>query len=320
MTTEAVNGTRQVTNHIVMVRPVAFYFNAQTAANDFFQKNLHEPPGLVQARALREFDALVAKLRAAGVTVAVLQDVDPPCATPDSIFPNNWFVSFDDNTLVLCPMYAENRRAERGKFLGGLVAACGCDRLSILDYTRHEQQGRFLEGTGAMVLDRIQRKAYCCLSDRADADLFAAFCREFAFTPVAFHGFQSLAGRRVPIYHTNVMMALGERYGVICLDAIDDPAERAAVVAAVEASGREIIPIAEEQVDRFAGNEIELEGAQGKRYTVISASTFACLTEAQKGTLSRYTEIISADVMTIETYGGGSVRCMISEVFAWPQR
>lgn len=306
---------RQITNQICMVRPVSFYFNQETAANDFYQHNLGEKHDIVQAKALIEFDNMVALLQSKGITVHVLQDDNQICDTPDSIFPNNWFVSLEGGRLVLCPMFAHDRRTERLKFLGALIESIGQSKLEVVNYTQHEQNNQFLEGTGAMVLDRANKKAYCCLSMRADETLFNTFCAENGFKPVAFHAFQTYQNRRAAIYHTNVMMALGEKFCVICLSSIDDPAERARVVQELEESGKEIVDVTEEQLNHFAGNEIELEGTGGKRYTVMTKATYDCLTPDQRAVIEKSSEIIAPDVKTIETYGGGSVRCMISELF-----
>ncbi|MCL6263247.1 citrulline utilization hydrolase CtlX [Craterilacuibacter sp. RT1T] len=298
-----------------MVRPVSFYFNQETAANDFYQHNLGEKRDIVQAKALIEFDNMVALLQSKGITVHVLQDDNQVCDTPDSIFPNNWFVSLEGGRLVLCPMFAHDRRTERLKFLGALVESIGQSKLEVVNYTQHEQNDVFLEGTGAMVLDRANKKAYCCLSMRADEALFNTFCAENGFKPVAFHAYQTYQNRRAAIYHTNVMMALGEKFCVICLSSIDDAAERARVVQELEESGKEIVDVTEEQLNHFAGNEIELEGTGGKRYTVMTKATYDCLTPEQRAVIEKSSEIIAPDVKTIETYGGGSVRCMISELF-----
>ncbi len=306
---------RQITNFIVMVRPIRFDFNPQTAANDFFQNDLGEKPDIVQAKALIEFDGFVDKLRSKGITVHVFQDDDSVFATPDSIFPNNWFVSLGGGKLVLCPMFAEDRRHERTKFLGGLVEVIGEDTLEIHDYTKHEQDKRYLEGTGAMVLDRVNEKAYCCLSERADEELFRRFCSDFGFKPVSFHAFQSHRGTRVSIYHTNVMMAMGEEFAVVCLSSIDDKTERQSVVDELTECGKEIIDASESEIDNFAGNQIELEGRAGQRYTVMTSSSYNVLTNGQKAELERSSEILVGDVATIESYGGGSVRCMIAELF-----
>ena len=306
---------RQITRDIAMVRPCSFYFNAETATNDFFQKNLGEKRDIVQAKALIEFDGFVDKLRGKGVNVHVIEDDAAVFDTPDSIFPNNWFVSLEGDRLVLCPMFAEDRRLERIKFLGALVEAMGRDHLRIYDYTKHEKDGRFLEGTGAMVLDRANKKAYCCLSERADEGLFLQFCKDFGFKAVPFHGFQTYRQQRVAIYHTNVMMAVGEKYAVVCLDAIDDPDERKLVIEELTESGKEILAVSEHEIDNFAGNEIEVLGADDKRYTVMTHSTFSVLTDEQKAEIEKSSEILVGDVQTIEAYGGGSVRCMISEIF-----
>ncbi|RQW29833.1 amidinotransferase [Rhodobacteraceae bacterium CH30] len=306
---------RQITNQICMVRPVSFYFNQETAANDFYQHNLGEKRDIVQAKALIEFDNMVALLESKGITVHVLQDDNQLCETPDSIFPNNWFVSQEGGKLALCPMFAHDRRTERIKFLGRLIESIGLAHVELTNYTQYEEKNQFLEGTGAMVLDRVNRKAYCCLSVRADETLFRQFCADNDFKPVAFHAFQTYQNRRAAIYHTNVMMGLGEKFAVICLSSIDDPAERAMVVKELEENGKEIIDVSEEQINHFAGNEIELEGTGGKRFTVMTKATYDCLTAEQRAIIEKSSEIISPDVKTIETYGGGSVRCMISELF-----
>jgi hypothetical protein len=306
---------KQITNSIAMVRPVSFSFNTQTAANDFFQHKLKERPDIIEAKALIEFDGFVEKLRSKGVDVHVFQDDDSVWKTPDSIFPNNWFVSMEDGKLLLCPMFAEDRRHERSKFLGRLVAAIGRDRIEIVDYTKYEQENKFLEGTGAMVLDRVNKKAYACLSERCDEGLFRKFCSEFGFKAVPFHGFQTYQGKRAAIYHTNVMMALGEKFAVVCLSAIDDPKERQMVVDELTESGKQIMDASESEIDDFAGNEIEVEGTDGKRYTVMTHSTHKVLTKKQKAEIEKSSKILVGDVDTIEEVGGGSVRCMISELF-----
>jgi len=306
---------RQITNTITMIRPIAFYFNDQTAANDFYQKNLGEKHDIVQAKALIEFDNFVAHLRSKGIVVNVIQDTNQVYYSPDSIFPNNWFVSLEDNKLLLCPMFAEDRRTERLKFLGALIQFIGKDKLEVVDYTHHEKENKFLEGTGAMVLDRINRKAYATISERCNEELFQKFCADFGFKAVPFHANQTVNGKRLPIYHTNVMMGLGEKFAVVCLSSIDDETERSNLIKELEENGKEIIDISEDQTNNFAGNEIELEGENGKRYTVMTHSTFDVLTDAQKAVIEKSSEILVGDVHTIETYGGGSVRCMISEVF-----
>ena len=306
---------RQITHSIAMVRPIAFHFNQQTAKNDFFQQKLKENPQDIEAKALLEFDGFVEALRSKGVRVNVFQDDDSIWQTPDSIFPNNWFVSLEDNTLVLCPMFADDRRYERTKFLGRLVEAIDKPELKIVDYTHYERDHRFLEGTGAMVLDRVNKKAYGCLSERCDEGLLRQFCSDFGYKAVPFHGYQTYEGKRVPIYHTNVMMAMGEKFAVICLSAIDDVDERKMVVSEIEETGKEIVDMTESEINNFAGNEIEVEGKDKQRYTVMTHSTFNVLTESQRNVIQKSSELIVGNVDTIEDVGGGSVRCMISELF-----
>lgn len=305
----------QNTDRLVMVRPSDFYFNNQTAVNNAFQENLGGNPAAVQAQALAEFDGFVDELRDAGVTVNVLQDDDAVYNTPDSIFPNNWFVSLDGGVLVVCPMFAKDRRTERLKFLGGLVEAIGADKLQLVDYTRFEDQGKFLEGTGAMVLDRVHKKAYACLSPRCDEDVLNRFCSEFGYTAVAFHGYSMSDGKREAVYHTNVMMSVAEQYAIVDLDAITDDGERERVVGELADDGKQVIDISPGETNDFAGNELQVRSANGDLLLVMTKPTFGGLTEQQKGQLEQYNRLLVADVDTIENYGGGSVRCMIGEIY-----
>jgi hypothetical protein len=306
---------KQTTNSILMIRPVAFRMNEQTAVNNYYQKVLDGLlPATVNAKAQEEFDTFVEKLRNAGVDVTVVEDtLDPD--TPDSIFPNNW-ISFHQNAeVVLYPMFAENRRAERREDILDTLEEKGFKIKSINDYTEAEEDGYFLEGTGSLLLDRKNQKAYCALSPRADEELFIEFCEDYDLAPVIFEAFQTVNGERKLIYHTNVIMTLGENFAVICADCIDDKKERKMVLNNLKEDGKEVIMITEEQVNNFAGNMLEVKGTDDKRYLVMSTSAFQSLTKKQITQLEKHAEILSSSLDTIEACGGGSARCMMAEIF-----
>jgi hypothetical protein len=235
--------------------------------------------------------------------------------TPDSHFPNNWVSFHEDGTVGLYPMFAENRRLERREAVITLLESNGFNIENIVDYTSAEEEDLFLEGTGSLLLDRVNRKAYCALSQRADEDLFIEFCEDFEFTPVVFTSNQTVDNARTPIYHTNVMMCLGETFSVICLDSIDDKKERKNIVKHLKEDGKEVIAISEAQVGQFAGNMLQVKGEDDKRYLVMSQSAYDCLTKDQLNKLEKHTAILSSSLSTIEACGGGSARCMMAEVF-----
>ncbi len=297
-----------------MIRPVAFRMNEETAVNNYFQEDIDLRNSEINARAQAEFDAFVAKLRAVGVRVIVEHD-DLKMDTPDSIFPNNW-VSFHENGIVgLYPMFAENRRRERREEIMDRLESEGFLIEGFMDYTSAEEEGYFLEATGSLVLDRQKKKAYCALSPRADEELLIEFCEDFDYFPVVFKANQTVDGERMPIYHTNVMMALAEDFVVICLDSIDDAKERNNVIQHLKDSGKEIISITEAQMHHFAGNMLQVRGKDDSKYMVMSLAAHNCLTPEQIETIEKYSQILSSDLETIETCGGGSARCMMAEVF-----
>lgn len=304
----------QTTNTILMIRPISFRMNEQTAINNYFQVDLDLKNAEINLKALREFDIFVEKLRSEGVNVVVEQD-DKLMDTPDSIFPNNW-VSFHENgDVAMYPMFAENRRKERREevFLG--LEKHGFKIENIVDYSSAEDDDYFLEGTGSIVLDRVNRKAYCALSPRADEELFIEFCEDFEYTPVVFIANQTVGGKRLPIYHTNVMMCLAETFAVICLDCIDDKHDRKNVVKHLKKDKKDIIEITEAQMANFAGNMLQVRGKDDKRILVMSKSAHQSLTSMQISRISMHCDILYSDLETIETCGGGSARCMMAEVF-----
>nr|WP_321237316.1 arginine deiminase-related protein [uncultured Psychroserpens sp.] len=304
----------QTTNTILMIRPVNFRMNEETAVNNYFQEDLNLKKAEINAKAQEEFDAFVEKLRAFGVNVIVEND-DISLDTPDSIFPNNW-VSFHRNgNVVLYPMFAENRRRERREAILIRLEEEGFKIENIIDYTSAEEEGLYLEGTGSLLLDRINSKVYCALSARADEDLVIEFCEDFECTPVIFTANQSVEGKRLPIYHTNVMMCLAEQFAVICLDTIDDKKERKNVIKHLKEDGKEIIDISESQMHKFAGNMLQVQNDDGQRYLVMSKAAHESLTPKQVANIEKFCPIISSSLETIETCGGGSARCMMAEVF-----
>jgi hypothetical protein len=306
---------KQTTNAILMIRPVAFRMNEQTAVNNYYQKVLD---GLsaetVNAKAQAEFDAFVAKLRKAGVHVTVVEDTLEP-NTPDSIFPNNWISFHENGDVVLYPMFAENRRAERREDILDILEDDGFVINEIMDYTLAEEDNVYLEGTGSLLLDRENGKAYCALSPRADEELMIEFCEDFEFTPVIFEAFQTVNGERKLIYHTNVMMCLGDTFAVICADCIDDKKERKMVLDSLKGDDKEIILITEDQMNSFAGNMLEVKGKNDERFLVMSESAYKSLTKKQIAQLEAHVEIIHSSLDTIEACGGGSARCMMAEIF-----
>lgn len=270
---------KQYAQTILMVEPVDFRFNVQTAVNNYFQVETDESPDSIQKKALGEFNGMVAKLREKGVNVVVLKDTPEP-HTPDSIFPNNWITFHEDNSVALYPMFAKNRREERRtEDVLNLLSKHGFNAQQITDYTASEEDNIFLEGTGSIILDRVNMIAYAALSPRTDKDLFLKFCEDFNYRPVAFEANQTVDGKRMQIYHTNVMMCVADDYAVICLSTIDDPAENKMVVDALRGSGKEIIDISEEQMHRFAGNMLQVGGSGNSRYLVMSKTACDSLTE-----------------------------------------
>jgi len=298
-----------------MIRPVAFRMNEQTAVNNYYQKVLDNLlPATVNAKAQEEFDTFVSKLRAVGVDVTVVDDTLNP-DTPDSIFPNNWISFHESGDVALYPMFAENRRPERREDVLDILEDNGFVINEIMDYTSAEEDGFFLEGTGSILLDRENDKAYCALSPRADEELFIEFCEDFEYTPVIFEAFQTVNGERKLIYHTNVMMCLGETFAVICADCIDDKKERKIVLDSLRGDEKEVILITEDQVNNFAGNMLEVKGANDRRYLVMSTSAYKSLTKKQIAQIEEHVTILSSSLDTIEACGGGSARCMMAEIF-----
>ncbi len=298
----------QTTSTILMIRPVNFGFNEQTAGSNAFQ-NRNAEQQLVQDKALTEFDAMVAKLRDNGVEVIVIQDTAEP-HTPDSIFPNNWVSFHRDGNVFLYPMMAENRRLERREdIILGLENEFKIK--NVIDLSRFESENKFLEGTGSMVLDREHKLAYACLSPRTDKDVLDLFCLESGYKPVLFHAVDQSG---MDIYHTNVLMCVGSNFVVICLESIRDTDEKFWVIETIAASQKQLIDISFEQMNHFAGNMLEVQNLQGEKMIVMSKSAWDSLNQQQREKLRSFCKPVYSDISTIESNGGGSARCMMAEV------
>jgi len=305
----------QITNTVLMIRPVQFRLNEQTSVNNYYQKDLgNTRPEAVNKMAVKEFDGMVKKLKKVGIQVIVVKDTKE-FDTPDSIFPNNWISFHANGTIGLYPMFAENRRLERKESVLEAVEAQGFVVKNVVDYTAAEADNLFLEGTGSILLDRVNNKAYCAISDRADEELFIEFCEDFEYTPVVFSAYQTVNHKREKIYHTNVMMCIGDRFAVVCLASIDDKKERKSLVKHLQDDGKKVIEISEEQVNNFAGNMLQLKGSEDASYLVMSESALNSLRPAQVQLIESYATIVSSPLDTIESCGGGSARCMMAEVF-----
>ena len=304
---------KQITNTVLMVRPVRFRMNEQTVVNNYFQEEMDLKNDEINRQAQQEFDVLVEKLRTVGVKVIVVDDIYEQ-NTPDSVFPNNWITFHQNGDIAIYPMFAENRRRERREDILDKVEAEGFDIENVYDYTDAEKENIFLEGTGAMVLDRVNRKAYCALSPRADEELFIEFCEDFEYTPVIFKAYQQVNNEQLPIYHTNVMMALGVDFAVVCLDTITDKSERKNLLHHLKEDKKEVINITPEQMCQYAGNMLQVQG-KNSTYLVMSDTAYNALTPQQIQTIEKHTQILHSNLETIETCGGGSARCMMAEVF-----
>ena len=299
---------------VLMIRPSCFRRNSETATNNYFQnKILNINQDLILKNAILEFDKLVFKIKQCGIDVHVYQD-DLKRDTPDSIYPNNWITFHSKKRIALYPMYAKNRRLERNEEVLKFLEQKNIIINESIDYSNAEKKEYFLEGTGSMVLDRINKKSYCSISERTNEHLVYEFCNDFQYMPIIFNSFQDHQNNRKPIYHTNVMMCIAQNYSVICLDAIDNKDEREMVKKSLEDDNKEIITISENQLKLFAGNMIELT-KENKSFLFMSQTAYNSLNENQLERLKSFSKLIYSSVDTIEKCGGGSVRCMIAEIF-----
>ena len=293
---------------ILMVRPYQFYFNQQTAANNFFQSNVNIENA--NELAIAEFDAMVEKLRAHQIKVNVVQDTKDP-STPDSIFPNNWVSTHEGGTLCLYPMFAQNRRAERKSTVLDFLES-NYKIENTLDLTDLEKEGIFLEGTGSMVLDHQNKLAYGCLSERLDKNAFYEWCDKMQFKAIAF---KAVDDKAQPIYHTNVMMCMGDQFVVICLESIPNEQEKQLVLESFKKSNKEVIEISQDQLNHFAGNMLQVFDTNEKPHLIMSEQAYKSLHTAQLKSLEKYNPLLPISIPTIEALGGGSTRCMMAEIY-----
>lgn len=299
----------QITNAVFLVQPAAFSYNEQTAVSNAFQSKGTVSAGVLQKQALVEFKNFVQRLRSKGVIVHVFEDTVVP-TKPDAIFPNNWISVHADGRLVLYPMCTPNRRLERREDIVKLIQKERSIK-EVIDYSIYEKEGRFLEGTGSIIFDRLHKKAYACCSPRTNQKLFEQLMKTLGYKAITFRS-QDKGG--IEIYHTNVMMGIGDGFVVICLESIFDSKERTAVIQAIESDGLILVDISLEQVKQFAGNVLALQGIDGQ-LLVLSQSAFDSLTVVQRNQLEAYCELLPMEIPTIEKIGGGSARCMIAEIF-----
>lgn len=306
---------RQMTDSVLMIPPRGIRSNPETAIDNRFQRDFGtDAPSNLSQQALQEFADLTEQLQAAGVQV-VVPDVSDDRDTPDAVFPNNWISFHEDGRVVLYPMRAANRRLERRPEVLGHIRLARFAIREVVDFSSWESEGIFLEGTGSLVIDRVNRQAYAGLSPRTIEEGVRRWCRAFDYEPIVFQAQHTVDGAAHPIYHTNVMMAVGETLAVVCLESITESTQRARVADQLAASGRELIEIDLAQMDRFAGNILQLQAGDGAPLTLISQTAFESLRASQRHALSRGSRLMIADVAAIESCGGGSVRCMIAEIF-----
>jgi hypothetical protein len=305
---------KQNANTVLMIQPVAFGYNSETEANNFFQQRGNLNAEQIHSHALTEFNEMVKQLQTKGIRVIVVNDTTE-AYTPDSIFPNNWVTFHEDGSVVIYPVFAQNRRLERRYNIIQHVIDSGFKFEKFSDYTCFENQNYFLEGTGSMVFDHENRIIYAALSARTSYETLLGFCGDFDYTPVIFSAFQTVNQLRLPIYHTNVMLCVANNYAVVCLECIDDKLERENIIESLRKTGKVIIAISEKQMCNFAGNMLQLENIECKKFLVMSETAYNSLEDVQINKLTSFNELIVVPVPTVEKYGGGSVRCMMAEVF-----
>ena len=303
---------KQITKNILMIEPVSFNYNAETALNNYFQKiDANFSKSQIQKKALKEFNNFVKLLRSKQVNVHVIKDTIHPL-TPDSIFPNNWISFHSNGEVLLYPMFANNRRLERRRdIIKKLQNEYFVSEVKSL--VHYEDKSIFLEGTGSMILDRTNKICYASISLRTNKSIVLDFCDQLNYKPVLFNSFQDVDGKRLPIYHTNVMMCVASDFAIVCLDAIDSQDEKNSVINSLITTNKEIIQISELQANKFAGNMLQVQG--DKKYLIMSESAFNTLSEKQIQKIESYCSILYSDLKTIEKFGGGSARCMMAEIF-----
>ena len=307
---------KQSTSTLLMVKPYGFDYNKETAEDNHFQTG---GTGLSSSQitraALNEFEALIKKISAHGIEVIVYDELATK-ATPDAVFPNNWFSTHSDGSVYLYPMFAPNRRKERRQeVLNLLTQEHGFTIDRIKDWSKHEDVGLFLEGTGSLILDRPNRIVYAALSERTCEELVRLYAKEIDYSLVLFTSHHKLNQKKVLIYHTNVMLCIAENYSLVCLKCITDPTERKAVKESLKRTNKTIIELSLEQVDHFAGNMLEVQNKNNESFLIMSTRAYESLNAKQVAQIEQHSKIIHSPLTTIENYGGGSARCMLAEIF-----
>jgi hypothetical protein len=300
----------QATQHILLIRPNGFAYNDETAVSNTFQQKIDLSSAAILQKVTDEFDAFANTLRLKGVNVLVIHDTKLP-SKPDAVFPNNWASYHEDGTVILYPMCTHNRRLEKRPEIISILRQHYTVN-NIVDLSAYESANRFLEGTGSIIFDHVNRIAYACLSPRTDKELFEQVAKQLHYKPFSFYA-HNTAG--IEIYHTNVMMCIAEKFAVICLDSISNAAEKQMVSQTLSQTGHEIIAISFDQMNRFAGNMLALNNNTNQDLLAMSQSAFDSLTADQKLIIEQYCEMVPLSIPTIETIGGGSARCMIAEIF-----
>ena len=302
---------KQLASNLLMIRPCQFFSNPQTADSNKFQGRSKLSDNELQEAAVNEFDMLVSKLKDADMNVCVFEDTPEPI-TPDSVFPNNWVSFHNDGTVVLYPMEAENRRLERRlDIIERLKEVHGFNVKKIIDMSYLEDKEEYLEGTGSMILDHVNKIAYACLSSRTHKNALLDFSKKMGFTPISFYAKDALGS---DVYHTNVLMSLGEKLAILCEDAIPLDSEKKQVKDSLQSTGHEIVTISLDQMTSFAGNALEVISNSDEHLMLMSERAEKSLTKKQKSTIEKYCRIVSSPIQNIEDSAGGSVRCMIAEI------
>ncbi len=300
----------QSASAILMIRPANFGFNVETELSNAFQSKKVSDYNIVKEKAKQEFQSAVETLRSKNINVIVIEDTESP-VKPDAVFPNNWISFHPDGTIVLYPMLAPNRRLERRlDIIENLKKSFQVNK--IVDLSFHENENHFLEGTGSIVFDHQNKIAYACLSARTDKTLLENTSKQLGYKPISFTATDKNSQE---IYHTNVMMCVAEKFAVVCLESIKNKTEKEQVLNTLLETNHEVVAISLEQMNQFAGNMLEINSTEGKKYLAMSQSAFNAISSSQKKTMEKYCELLPLNINTIETIGGGSVRCMMAEIF-----
>ena len=304
----------KITSKIIMIRPKHFNYNFETADNNFFQKKINNVSSIdIKRKSVSEFNRLVNSLKRKKITVEVFED-NEDIITTDSVFPNNWFSLHKNGNFYLYPMFSKNRRKERRKDIIQNIKGT-YNVKQIIDLSHYEKENKFLEGTGSMVLDRENKICYASTSERTNSEILNIFCKHLGYEPITFKAYQKVNDSLEEIYHTNVIMSIGINYVIICLQCINSKKERKFIIDKITSTGKTIIEISEYQLNNFAGNMLQVENENGKKFLIMSKKAYESLEDDQIKLIESYNEIIYSDLSIIETLGGGSARCMIAENF-----